>query len=287
MAAWLTFASFVLPNLALIVAFTYVPLVQNIGFSTLDWPFGSDSATRIGLGNYVEFFTSESGQDVWRRTAIFTAATVGGSMVLGLTLALLLNSKVRGQGFFRATVFAPYVLSGVGVGLVALFVFNPTYGLLAQVMRVLGFASPQWILNPDLSLLMVIIVYVWKNAGYCALVYLAGLQGINQDVLDAAALDGASPARGFFSITLPLLSPTTFFLLVTTLLNSLQAFDLLRTIKPSGDGVNTLIFESYIQVFGGPGRAGYSAAISVVLFVVLLVVTLAQLRFVEKKVHYS
>lgn len=284
---WLTFAAFVLPNLSLIVLFTYIPLIQNIGFSTLDWPYGSDYAKPIGLDNYVEFFTSESGLDVWRITLIFTVTTVGGSMLLGLALALLLNKKLKGQTFFRASLFAPYVLSGVGVGLIGLFVFNPTYGSIAQGLRVFGIDSPQWILNPDLSLAMVIIVYIWKNVGYCALVYLAGLQGLNSDLLEAASLDGASPARSFWSIVLPLLSPTTFFLLVTSLLNSLQAFDLLRTLKPSGDGVNTLIFEAYLQVFGGPGRAGYSAAISVILFIVLLLVTLIQLRFVEKKVHYS
>ncbi len=284
---WLTFAAFVLPNLALIIMFTYVPLIQNMSFSTLDWPYGSDQATPIGLGNYAEFFTSESGLDVWRRTLIFTVATVGGSMAIGLGLALLLNKKLRGQTFFRASLFAPYVLSGVGVGLIGIFVFNPTYGTISQMLRVFGIDSPQWILNPDLSLAMVIIVYTWKNAGYCALVYLAGLQGLNSDLLEAAQLDGASPLRAFRSIVLPLLGPTTFFLLVTSLLNSLQAFDLLRTLKPSGDGINTLIFEAYLQVFGGPGRAGYSAAISVVLFLVLLAVTVIQLRVVEKKVHYS
>jgi len=134
---------------------------------------------------------------------------------------------------------------------------------------------------------MVIIVYVWKNLGYCAVVFLAGLQSLPKDVMEAAALDGAGNTRRFLSISLPLLSPTTFFLLITSMISSLQAFDLIRIMTPLGNGTSTLIYESYLQAFGAYNRAGYSAAISVVLFVILLIITVLQLRFVERKVHYS
>src|SRR5699024_847035 len=126
-----------------------------------------------------------------------------------------------------------------------------------------------------------------KNLGYCAIVYLGGLQSLPQDVMHAAQLDGAGAVRRFFSISIPLLSPTTFFLLITTTLNSLQAFDLLRIMTPTGRGTNTMIFESYLQAFGGYSRAGYSATISVLLFIILIVMTVAQILFVERKVHYS
>lgn len=281
------FLAFALPNIALIVLFTYRPLLTNLYYSTLDWTLGSANAVSVGLGNYVEFFSSSAAVDVLGVTALFTAATVGGAMGLGLLIALALNLRVRGRGFARAAVFAPYVLSGVGVGLVWLFIFDPVYGALSWVLRAVGAASPQWINDPNLALVMVIIVYVWKNLGYCAVVYLAGLQSMPQDVMEAAALDGASSARRFFAITLPLLSPTTFFLLITSLLSSLQAFDIIRIMTPTGSGTNTLIFEAYLQAFSTYNRAGYSAAISTILFVLLLLVTLAQLRFVERKVHYS
>jgi sn-glycerol 3-phosphate transport system permease protein len=179
------------------------------------------------------------------------------------------------------------VLSGVGVGLVWLFIFDPGYGVLAWLLRGIGQQSPQWINDPQLSLVMVIIVYVWKNLGYCAVVYLAGLQSLPQDVMEAASLDGANGFRRFMSMSLPLLSPTTFFLLITTMLSSLQAFDLIRIMTPLGNGTSTLIYEAYLQAFGAFNRAGYSAAISVVLFAILLIITLLQLRFVERKVHYS
>lgn len=281
------FAAFLGPNLALIIAFTYFPLVTNMYYSTLDWRLGSSRARFVGLANYREFLSSSQGLDVWRVTLVFTVVTVAASMLLGLAMSVVLNRNFPGRGLARTAVFAPYVLSGVGVGLIWNFVFDPNIGILAHVLRTLGQQSPQWFLDPTLSLVMVIVVYVWKNVGFCAVLYLAGLQSIPQDLLEAAALDGAGPVRRFFSVTLPLLGPTTFFLTVTTILNSMQAFDILRTMTPTGNGTNSMVFEIYLQSFGDYQRAGYAAAISVVLFLVLLAVTGFQIRYVEKKVHYA
>ena len=284
--AWV-FLALALPNLLLIAFFTYRPLITNIYYSALDWTLGSTEAIAVGFGNYVEFFTSGDATAVLGSTAIFTLSTVGGSMVLGLLVAVALNQKIAGRTLARSAVFAPYVLSGVGVGMVWLFIFDPVYGVLSWVLRGVGLASPQWINDPHLALLMVIIVYVWKNLGYCAIVYLAGLQSMPQDVMEAATLDGAGPVRRFFLVIFPLLSPTTFFLLITSLLSSLQAFDIIKIMTPTGNGTGTLIFEAYLQAFGAYNRAGYSAAISVVLFVLLLIMTGLQLRFIERKVHYA
>jgi sn-glycerol 3-phosphate transport system permease protein len=280
------FLAFALPNLLLIAAFTYRPLLSNVYYSTLDWTLGSPTATPIGLGNYREFFGSPDSWDILGVTAVFTVATIGGSMILGLLVALALNRKVRGSGFARATVFAPFVLSGVGVGLVWVFLFDPTTGAFAAVLRMMGLHSPEWFNNPRLSLVMVIIVYIWKNLGYAAVIYLAALQSVSKDVLEAAAIDGAGGIRAFRSITLPLISPTTFFLLITSILNSLQAFDLIRIMTPLGTGTTTLIYDAYLQAFGSYNRGGYSAAISTILFVLLLALTVFQLKFLERKVHY-
>lgn len=284
---FVVFLAMALPNLVLIAVFTYRPLFANIQYSTLDWTLGATTARVVGLDNYVEFFTSDDAPRVLGTTAVFTICTVGLSMVLGMFVALALNSKVRGTTFARAAVFAPYVLSGVGVGLVWMFIFDPGYGVLSWILKGLGGKSPEWFNNPQLALTMITIVYVWKNLGYCAVVYLAGLQSLPSDVMEAAAIDGAGAARRFWSMSLPLLSPTTFFLLITTILSSLQAFDLIRVMTPLGDGTSTLIYESYLQAFGAYNRAGYSASISVVLFVILLIITVVQVRFVEKKVHYA
>ena len=185
-------------------------------------------------------------------------------MVLGLLVALALNCEgprhhvrpVRGLRPVRALAAWEWAWCGCSFSI-------PATVCSSWILRGLGQQSPQWINDPQLSLVMVILVYVWKNLGYCAVVYLAGLQSLPTEVMEAASLDGANGFRRFVSISLPLLSPTTFFLLITTLLSSLQAFDLIRIMTPLGAGTSTLIYEAYLQAFGAYNRAGYSAAISV------------------------
>ncbi|TDT33615.1 sn-glycerol 3-phosphate transport system permease protein [Naumannella halotolerans] len=281
------FLLFALPNIVLILVFSYRPILTNFYYSTLNWVLGSPIATSAGLDNYVRFFSGDRAVEVLRTTAIFTIATVGGSIVLGLGLAVVLSRPLRGRTFARASVFAPYVLSGVGIGLVWSFIFDPTIGVMAIILRKFGAASPQWFNDPDLTLVMVIIVFIWKNVGYCAVIYIAAMTAVPNDVLEAASIDGASPVRRFFSVTLPLLSPTSFFLLMTVTLASLQAFDILRIMNPLGRGTTTLMYESYLQAFLANNQAGYSAAISSILFIVLMVLTLVQLIFVERRVHYT
>ncbi|MEV0268255.1 sugar ABC transporter permease [Hamadaea sp. NPDC050747] len=280
------FLAFAVPNLALIAVFTYRPLLLNMYYSTLDWTLGAPTARPVGLANYADFFQSAEAGQVFLTTAVFTLATVLLSMALGLLVALALNRKVRGAGLARATVFSPFVLSGVGVGLAWQYIFDPTVGALGAILRGFGLTSPQWFNNETLSLVMVVLVYVWKNLGYAAVIYLAGLQAISSDVLEAAAIDGASARRKFFSVVFPLLSPTTFFLMVTSTLNSLQAFDLIRVMTPLGRGTTTLIYDAYLRAFGGYNQAGYSAMLSTVLFGLLVILTLLQLVFLEKRVHY-
>ena len=285
---WLLFAVLAGPNIALLVVFTYRPLMQSFFYSTLQWNLGSSTAIPIGLGNYVAWFSDPGTPRTLVITAVFTLATVGGGMVIGMLLALLLNRKLRLGGVARTVVVAPYVLSGVAIGLLWLFVFDPNFGVLSALLRVVGIASPDWYTDPEWALAMVIIVYLWKNVGYVAIIYLAGLQAVPRDLLEAATLDGASANRTFFSVVLPLLGPTTFFLSITTLLTSLQSFDIIRAMTNGGplEGTTTMMYQVYLEGFAN-GRAGYSSAIATILFVVLFVITVVQLRFVEKKVHYS
>lgn len=283
----LVFLAFAGPNLLLIAVFIYFPLLSNAYYSTLNWRMGATTATSAGIDNYVRLFTSPQGAEMWRVTITFTVVTVVAAMVLGLLVALALNHRIPGVTAGRTAIFSPYVLSGVGVGMVWNFIFDPQLGVLGHVLRAFGARSPEWYLDADLALVMVMIVYVWKNLGFCAVVFLAGLQSIPSDLIEAARIDRAGALRRFFTLTLPLLSPTVFFLTVTTILSSMQAFDILKIMTPSGNGTNTIVFELFLQGFGPYQNAGYAAAISVVLFVVLFAITAFQLRFVEKRVHYA
>jgi sn-glycerol 3-phosphate transport system permease protein len=276
------------PNVALLLVFVYRPLLQSFYLSTLQWNLGSPVARQIGLGNYVELFTSRGFGQVAGTTVVFTVATVGGAMLLGLGLAVLLNQKLRGRGFARTVAFAPYVLSGFAVGILWLFIFDPRYGLMREVLSWVGASSPQWYTERPWPLVMVIVVYLWKNLGYVALIYLAGLQSVPQDLKDAAALDGASSFRTLRSVILPLLTPTSFFLLVTMMLASLQSFDIIKAMTQGGPlgSTTTLMYSVYQESFVN-GRAGYASAVATVLFLVLLAVTAVQMRFLQRKVHYA
>lgn len=287
---WTTYLTFLLlagPNIALLLIFVYKPLLQSFHYSTLQWNIGSPTARPVGLGNYLEWFADPRTPQVLTTTAIFTVTTVGGSLVIGLGLALLLNRRLLGRGAARTIVFAPYVLSGIAVGMLWLFIFDPRYGLMSAALRWVGLSSPDWYTSSPWALTMVIVVYLWKNVGYVALIYLAGLQAVPQELRDAAALDGASPGRTLGSVVLPLLGPTTFFLSVTTLLSSLQSFDIIHAMTQGGPlgGTTTLMYQIYQESFVS-GRAGYASAVATVLFVILLVITVVQLKFVERKVHY-
>jgi sn-glycerol 3-phosphate transport system permease protein len=276
------------PNVVLLLVWVYRPLVQSLYLSTLQWNLGSPAARSVGFGNYVEWFQAPGTGQVLATTAVFTVATVGGAMVLGLGLAIVLNQRLRGRGFARTVVFAPYVLSGFAVGILWLFIFDPRYGLMQEVLGWFGASSPQWYTAQPWPLVMIVIVYLWKNLGYVALIYLASLQAVPRDLRDAAALDGATSVRTLRSVVLPLLTPTTFFLLVTMLLSSLQSFDIIQAMTQGGPigSTTTLMYSIYEESFVN-GRAGYASAVATVLFVLLLAMTAVQMRYVQRKVHYS
>ncbi len=285
--SWLLFLLFAGPNVALLLVFTYKPLMQSLQYSLLQWNIGSATARVVGLDNYFSWFTDPSTANVVRVTAVFTLASVGGGMVLGLSLALLLNRKLPGTGLARTVVVAPYVLSGVAVGLLWLFVFDPNFGVLGAILNGIGVGSPDWYNDPNWALPMLIIVYLWKNVGYVALIYLAALQAVPKGLIEAATLDGAGPVASLRHVVLPLLGPTTFFLSVTTLLSSLQSFDIIQAMTKGGplEGTTTMMYQIYQEGFA-TGRAGYSSAIATVLFLVLLVTTAVQMLYIQKKVHY-
>jgi multiple sugar transport system permease protein/sn-glycerol 3-phosphate transport system permease protein len=182
----------------------------------------------------------------------------------------------------------PTLLSGAAIGIVWVYIFDPRYGLMRSVIEPFGLNSPNWLRDTTWAMPAIIIVYIWKNLGFAAVIYLAGLQGIPQDLYEAARLDGAGPFWRFRSVTLPMLSPITFFLVITSILNSFQAFDIIRVMTRGGpvDATNTLIYYIYDEGFVAY-NVGRASAAAVVLFVIMLTITLVQLRFQERRVHYG
>ncbi|MBV8178892.1 MAG: sugar ABC transporter permease [Mycobacterium sp.] len=281
------YALFVLlvgPNVALLLLFIYRPLVDNIRLSFFDWNISDPTAQFIGLSNYAEWFTSYDTQQIVLNTVVFTAAAVIGSMVLGLALAILLDQPLRARNLVRSIVFAPFVISGAAVGLAAQFVFDPHFGLIQDLLQRFGVDVPDFYQNPHWALFMVTVTYIWKNLGYTFVIYLAALQGVRRDLLEAAEIDGASRWATFRRVVLPQLRPTTFFLSITVLINSLQVFDIINVMTrggPLGTGTTTMVYQVYLETFRN-FRAGYGATVATIMFLVLLAITYYQVRVMDR-----
>jgi len=282
------FVLFVAPNLALLALFVYKPLVEGIRLSFYSWDLISPVKTWVGLDNYKNYFADATNRYIIRNTLVFTAGTVAGTMALGLALAVLLNEPLRGRAAARSVLFAPYVVSGAAIGVVWLFIFDPRLGLVAAALDRIGVASPDWFNDPNWAMPMIIIAYIWKNLGYAVVIYLAGLQSVPKDLHEAARVDGAGALTRFRKVTLPLLSPVTFFVLITSILSSMQAFDIIQVMTQGGplDATKTMNYQLYDEGFV-QFHIGTASTIATVLFVVLLLATIAQVRFIERRVHYS
>ncbi len=275
----LLFLAFIAPNFLLLFVFSYWPLVYQAYLSLTRWDMISPRKTFVGLNNYQFMFTTPGFHRVLLNTFTFTTAVLVGSLVLGLALALLLNQRLRGRNLVRGIVFAPFVLSGAAIGLVWAYIFDPVYGLLRVVLDWFGLVSPDWLVSTSWAMPAVIIVYLWKNAGYSAIIYLAGLQNIPAELYDAAKVDGARGWQTFRHITWPLLKPTSFFVLLVSTITGvagLQAFDLIYVMTRGGPANSSSlgIFYIYQQAFQF-NDFGYAAAMASFLVLILLVATAA------------
>lgn len=276
--------AFLAPNLLLLGIFTYRPLVDNIRLSFYSWNISSPTAQFIGLDNYVEWFTREDTRTILGNTLVFTLCAVIGSMVLGLGLAMLLDQQIRGRNFARSVVFAPFAISGAAIGVAFQFIFDPSFGLIQELLGWFGLESPDFYQVPGWALFMVTVTFVWKNLGYTFVIYLAALQGRSKDLDEAAAIDGAGWWTRLTKVTLPQLRPTTFFLSITVTLNSVQVFDVINVMTRGGpqiEGTTTLVYQVYQETFVN-FRAGYGATAATILFLILLGITLVQVRYMDK-----
>ena len=284
----LLFLLFVGPNLFFFAIFSFWPIIYSAYLSTRRWDMIAPVKPFVGLNNYRYLFTDDTFRLVLRNTVVFTGVTVGGTLALGLGLALLLNQPLRGREGAKAIVFAPSLLSGAAISIVWIYLFDPRFGLIARMLDVVGVASPAWLADPRWAMPAVIIVSIWKDLGFTAVIYLAGLRTIPRDLYEAAKVDGAGPWWRFRSVTLPMLSPIVFFLGVTSLLNTIQSFDIIQVMTRGGpvDSTTTLIYYVYQQGFVA-FNAGRASAAAIILFVAMLGITLAQVRWAERQVHYG
>lgn len=285
---WLTFAAFVGPNLTLFVIFTYYPFVQNGFLAFSDYNLITRSSTFIGFRNFEDVFTNSQFPRIVLNTFLFTAASVALLLILGLLAALLLNQKLVGRNAARSVLFSPTLLAGAAIAVVWIYIFDPRYGLIYTLLRPFGITAPAWLTDPAWALPAIVIVYVWKNLGYATVIYIAGLQAIPRELYEAARVDGAGAWGRFWHVTLPGLSPVMFFLMVTTLLTSFQAFDIINVMTKGGpvNATNTLIFHLY-ELFFVQSSAGRASVVAGLLFVFMVIATALQVRYLERRVAYA
>lgn len=284
---WLAFLGFIAPNFILLSVFTFWPVAYSLYLSFYRWNMISPTKKFLGLENYTRMLEDPIFWQTLRNTSVLAAGTVFIKLGIALFLAVLLNQKLRGRNFYRAIIFSPTFTTSVAIAMVWSWIFDPYYGLLKLPLNWLGLQSPNWLLDTNWALPAVMIVVIWAGIGYDMVIFLAGLQGIPVDLYEAARVDGASRWSLFWRITFPLLSPTTFFLLIISIVGAFKAFDIVAVMTGGGplNSTNVYVYYLYQNAFRW-FKTGYASALAVVLFVIILVITIIQVRLSRRWVHY-
>ncbi|WP_135555704.1 carbohydrate ABC transporter permease [Paenibacillus cymbidii] len=271
---------FILPNFAGYLLFVLLPILFSLYLVFVDWEYlkGFAGIKWVGLDNFRALADDPKFTKSLQHNLLFTAISVPASMVIGLLLAVVMNKYVYFKNTLRTLIFLPYMSSLAAVSVIWSILYNSTSGPINAFLRSIGIAHPPgWLASPHSSMYAIIIMSVWMTIGYTMVIYLAGLQGISKDLYEASEIDGASKARQLLQITIPMLTPTTFLILVTQLIWSFQVFAPVAIMSQGGpiDSSMVLSYHIYLQAFRFY-KMGYAAAMSWVLFAIIFVVTIIQ-----------
>ena len=284
---WGWLVLFLGPSLIGLVIFTVGPILASLGLTLFEWNMLS-APEYIGLANFSELLADANFGRAFTHTLTYIIVYIPAVLALALGAAVLLNQPLKGRAFFRTSFFVPVVSSWVVVSLMWKWVFNPRFGLVNYALGLLGIDGPAWLLDPNTALYAIIITSVWKDIGFVGVMYLGGLQSIPDSLYEAAQIDGAQPWQRFRYVTLPLLTPTTFFALIISLINSFQVFDQVWLMpEDSARRGTTVIVEQIVNNAFRYNRIGYAMAMSLVLFLVILTITVLQLRLQNRWVNYE
>ncbi len=275
--------SFIAPNFIGFAVFTLGPIIFAFVMAFASWD-GNGPMQFVGFRNFAEIFQSSRFMSSLRNTLLYCLFTVPITLAAALGLAVILNRKVKGRNFFRTVTFFPYVASLVAVAAVWNMLFTPAKSGIVNQILIHLFHTPalKWAASPKTVMMTIIMFSIWKNMGYYMIIYLAGLQGINGELYEAAGLDGASAVQKFFYITLPQLKPTTFFVTIILTINCFKVYDIVYMLAGGSSGIVNesaivLVYYIYEEAFRN-WKLGTAAAAALVLFAIVLAVTLIQFR---------
>lgn len=277
-----------LPSIIILLMFTIFPILNTIYISFQKWNLSVATPEFIGLENYSQLLGDNVFWKVLKNTLFVSAIAVPLSIMIGMLLAIALNGKLHGENWLRTFFFYPAVIPMIAIANIWLFIYTPDYGLFARFLGNFGIYGTDLLGNGSTVLIAIIIMIVWKEAGYLMIFYLAGLQNISEELYEAAKLDGASKLHILFHITMPLLMPTTLFVSILAITNSIKLVDHLVIMTGGGpnNGSNVLLYHIYETAFNfwNQGRAG---ALTVVLLFIMLFIAGVQFYFTDSKIHYS
>jgi len=281
--AWMLLA----PAMILLVLFTHYPAVANLWHSFLSTPKGSRPAVWVGADNYVQLAEDPIFWQALTNNFWYALGTIPVSIVLALLMAVWVHGKIAGRGFLRLAYFTPTVLPMIAVANIWLFFYTPEYGLLEQVTKGMGFASHNWLGSNSTALIALMVVTVWKEAGFFMIFYLAALQSMSPSLAEAAAIEGASRWYYFRRVTFPLLMPVTLFVLVNAVINAFRLVDHIVVMTRGGPDNATALLLYYVYEIGFRfWDSAYAAALTMVLLVILGLTALFQFFFLERRTHY-
>lgn len=279
---------FVAPLMLFIAVFTYIPIIMSLDLSFRQWNFLSPDMPFVGLRNYEQLLSSSELWNSLRVTALFTILSVPLRLGLAVVIASFLARENVSSRLLRGALFLPSVTSTVSIGVVFSWVFATDYGMVNALLVKIGLGRVQWLQEPHLALWVLIFVNTWKQLGYDVVIYIAGLQAIPRELYDAAAIDGGKWLRVFRRVTLPLVMPTTYFLLVISVIEAFQVFTIVDVMTHGGPAGSTdmlvnLLYEIGFVLFD----IGRGSALAVLLFILLIALALLKSRIIGRRVHYE
>ncbi len=281
---------YLLPTFAVLGTFVYFPIYDSFRLSlNRVAPFGSDLIF-VGFGNYTRLFQSP---DFWNTVQVslwFMVGTVPVGIALAVAIALLLSYPLRRLNwFYRTLIFVPVVISSAVAGVLFRLLYNPVVGFFNHWLDLLGIDGPNWLNDKSWALVAVCITVVWRQLGFNVIIALAGIQNIDEQLYEAAKVDGASALRRIWHVTLPMLSPTLFFLMVVNIITSLQAFGEINILTDGGPGEATtnLVYSVFVDAFVGTSFRGLASAQAFLLALLIIFISFAQFRGLGKRVHYQ
>jgi raffinose/stachyose/melibiose transport system permease protein len=271
----------ILPALLLYGVFKLYPLVNGLQLATLRWD-GIDEPVYVGLTNFQRILQDQTMFLALRNNLLYAAGTVTGKIILSLFLALVLNQAIRGRLIYRTGLFLPVVMSFVVIGILWSWMYNPQFGLINNALKALGLGGQQWLGDTNLALPSLMVVDIWKWYGFHMVIFLAGLQSIPAELYESARIDGANRWQQFLNVTLPLLQPVMVINVLLSLAGALNVFDIPYVMTEGGPANSTLVMALHIYLRGFKfNKFGYSAALGYVLFAIVTVVVLIQLRLMK------